>query len=220
MFKDTIHVDDYGSIKETLFKFPSMTRVSNFLFLQLVDFRVLKIKFLAFTSLVTTLTRRSASVTMWTRTNGRSKSWVTVVLANFTSAQLQLPFQQMRSSLLEVAARPRKTLVSIWPLRMKSQTRVRWMKAGMLTLLQCAEAMCLCWVDSVASNVLIVWKGTKLKTTNGHKWQWWRTNVTTWVLARSTTSSFTRLAASSEAQSKKSTIRLRSMTLTRTHGSS
>ena len=22
MFKDTIHVDDYGSIKETLFKFP------------------------------------------------------------------------------------------------------------------------------------------------------------------------------------------------------
>jgi hypothetical protein len=26
MFKDTIHVDDYGSIKETLFKFPSMTR--------------------------------------------------------------------------------------------------------------------------------------------------------------------------------------------------
>lgn len=30
MFKDTIHVDDYGSIKETLFKFPSMTRVSFF----------------------------------------------------------------------------------------------------------------------------------------------------------------------------------------------
>ena len=26
MFKDTIHVDDYGSIKETLFKFPSMSR--------------------------------------------------------------------------------------------------------------------------------------------------------------------------------------------------
>ena len=24
MFKDTIHVDDYGSIKETLFKFPTM----------------------------------------------------------------------------------------------------------------------------------------------------------------------------------------------------
>ena len=64
MFKDTIHVDDYGSIKETLFKFPSMTRVSNFLFLQIVDFRVLKIKFLVYTSLVTTLTRRSASVTM------------------------------------------------------------------------------------------------------------------------------------------------------------
>lgn len=28
MFKDTIHVDDYGSIKETLFKFPTMNRVS------------------------------------------------------------------------------------------------------------------------------------------------------------------------------------------------
>ena len=30
MFKDTIHVDDYGSIKETLFKFPSMTKVNHF----------------------------------------------------------------------------------------------------------------------------------------------------------------------------------------------
>ena len=29
MFKDTIHVDDYGSIKETLFKFPTLTKVSN-----------------------------------------------------------------------------------------------------------------------------------------------------------------------------------------------
>ena len=28
MFKDTIHVDDYGSIKETHFKFPSMNKVS------------------------------------------------------------------------------------------------------------------------------------------------------------------------------------------------
>jgi hypothetical protein len=31
MFKDSIHVDDYGSIKETLFKFPQMTRVNTFL---------------------------------------------------------------------------------------------------------------------------------------------------------------------------------------------
>lgn len=30
MFKDSIHVDDYGSIKETLFKFPQMTRVNAF----------------------------------------------------------------------------------------------------------------------------------------------------------------------------------------------
>ena len=28
MYKDTIHVDDYGSIKETLFKFPSLAKVS------------------------------------------------------------------------------------------------------------------------------------------------------------------------------------------------
>jgi len=27
MFKDSIHVDDYGSIKETLFKFPTMAKV-------------------------------------------------------------------------------------------------------------------------------------------------------------------------------------------------
>ena len=26
MFKDSIHVDDYGSIKETLFKFPALTK--------------------------------------------------------------------------------------------------------------------------------------------------------------------------------------------------
>jgi len=31
MFKDTIHVDDYGSIKETLFKFPSLNKVSIYL---------------------------------------------------------------------------------------------------------------------------------------------------------------------------------------------
>ena len=26
MFMDTIHVDDYGSIKETLFKFPTLNK--------------------------------------------------------------------------------------------------------------------------------------------------------------------------------------------------
>ena len=29
MYKDTIHVDDYGSIKETLFKFPSLAKVTS-----------------------------------------------------------------------------------------------------------------------------------------------------------------------------------------------
>lgn len=38
MFKDTIHVDDYGSIKETLFKFPSMTRVSKKFYLSFTSF--------------------------------------------------------------------------------------------------------------------------------------------------------------------------------------
>ena len=33
MFKDTIHVDDYGSIKETLFKFPALNKVT-FLFVK------------------------------------------------------------------------------------------------------------------------------------------------------------------------------------------
>lgn len=33
MYKDTIHVDDYGSIKETLFKFPSLAKVNDFQFL-------------------------------------------------------------------------------------------------------------------------------------------------------------------------------------------
>ncbi len=27
MFKDSIHVDDYGSIKDTLFKFPTLNKV-------------------------------------------------------------------------------------------------------------------------------------------------------------------------------------------------
>jgi len=31
MFKDTIHVDDYGSIKETLFKFPTLIKVSPYI---------------------------------------------------------------------------------------------------------------------------------------------------------------------------------------------
>jgi hypothetical protein len=35
MFKDSIHVDDYGSIKETLFKFPTMNRNSSQAFIYL-----------------------------------------------------------------------------------------------------------------------------------------------------------------------------------------
>ena len=64
MFKDTIHVDDYGSIKETLFKFPSMTRVSPSPFnpdILFLFFRALRTKLQRFTFSATTLTRRSAS---------------------------------------------------------------------------------------------------------------------------------------------------------------
>jgi hypothetical protein len=43
MFKDSIHVDDYGSIKETLFKFPQMTRVNIILSLTRC-YRTLQIK--------------------------------------------------------------------------------------------------------------------------------------------------------------------------------
>lgn len=42
MFKDSIHVDDYGSIKETLFKFPAMTKVKLTLFIY--RYRILQIK--------------------------------------------------------------------------------------------------------------------------------------------------------------------------------
>lgn len=37
MFKDTIHVDDYGSIKETQFKFPAMNKV-----IQIVNYTVIE----------------------------------------------------------------------------------------------------------------------------------------------------------------------------------
>ena len=42
MFKDTIHVDDYGSIKETLFKFPTLNKVSREveILISLFEFRV------------------------------------------------------------------------------------------------------------------------------------------------------------------------------------
>jgi hypothetical protein len=37
MFKDTIHVDDYGSIKETLFKFPTLNKVSQTLAINILE---------------------------------------------------------------------------------------------------------------------------------------------------------------------------------------
>lgn len=45
MFKDTIHVDDYGSIKETLFKFPSMTKVKT-IYLTLYRTNIIKLTFI------------------------------------------------------------------------------------------------------------------------------------------------------------------------------
>jgi hypothetical protein len=45
MFKDTIHVDDYGSIKETLFKFPTLNKVSESSFLTTCRARKIKPKF-------------------------------------------------------------------------------------------------------------------------------------------------------------------------------
>ena len=76
MFKDTIHVDDYGSIKETLFKFPSMTRVSSFFHPTDFSFynRAHKTKLHAFTCSATTSTPRLVYATMSMRMSGRSKS--------------------------------------------------------------------------------------------------------------------------------------------------
>lgn len=41
MYKDTIHVDDYGSIKETLFKFPSLAKVIIFILKFIHNFYIL-----------------------------------------------------------------------------------------------------------------------------------------------------------------------------------
>lgn len=93
MFKDTIHVDDYGSIKETLFKFPTLNKVSpspsDF-------FRALRTRPRS-TSSATTSTPRFPSATMSTRTSGLSRSSMTATLPSSTSALLQLRSRPMRS---------------------------------------------------------------------------------------------------------------------------
>ena len=95
MFKDTIHVDDYGSIKETLFKFPSMTRVSCFftlikLSLLIICFsinRELKTRRHGSTYSATMSTRKSVFVMTLMRTNGQSRSSAIALLPSSTSAR-------------------------------------------------------------------------------------------------------------------------------------
>jgi len=150
MFKDTIHVDDYGSIKETLFKFPSMTRVSNQLNHPMCSFsnfafflisRAPKTKCHASTCSVTTSTPRSVFATMSMKTSGPSRSLVTAARASFTSARPPSLSLQTRFWLLVADLLPRKTRAYTSLSRMRSPTRAPWMRAEMHMPLQCAEAM-------------------------------------------------------------------------------
>jgi hypothetical protein len=68
MFKDSIHVDDYGSIKETLFKFPSMTKVIKF-FNQIKHYRTLLVSPI-YTCSVMTLIQRYPCAMMSMRMSG------------------------------------------------------------------------------------------------------------------------------------------------------
>lgn len=93
MFKDTIHVDDYGSIKETLFKFPTLNKVSPTFPLIMTRARKTKRKS---TCLAMTSTARSLCATISTRTSGRSRNSMTAMQASSTSALPPLPSLQMR----------------------------------------------------------------------------------------------------------------------------
>lgn len=167
MFKDTIHVDDYGSIKETLFKFPSMTRVSlinaNSALIALTNpsvlsdnFRVHKIKYHAFTCSVMMSTLKSAFATMLMKTNGRSRSWVIAMLASSISAPQPSLLRPMRFWLLVEAVHQRKTLDSIWLLRTRSRARAQWTRAGTRMPSLNAAVMSMFWAVSVANSALIV----------------------------------------------------------------
>ena len=86
MFKDTIHVDDYGSIKETLFKFPTLNKVSYFL----LTFRPDNLTKLAFIYSVTMSIQKFHYATMPMRMNGLLRNSLILTLASFTSALPQL----------------------------------------------------------------------------------------------------------------------------------
>lgn len=120
MFKDTIHVDDYGSIKETLFKFPTLNKVSPF---PSDPLRALRTRPRS-TSSATTSTPRFPSATMSTRTNGLSRSSMTATLPSSTSALLQLRSRLMRSLSQEEDLRPRRTRAFTSLSRMRSPTNV------------------------------------------------------------------------------------------------
>ena len=92
MFKDTIHVDDYGSIKETLFKFPSMTRVSySRIKIKLINYlsiyRELKTRRHGSTFSATMSTQRLVYVMMSMRMSGRSRSLAIAQLPSSISAR-------------------------------------------------------------------------------------------------------------------------------------
>ena len=101
---------------------------------------------------------------------------------------------------------------------MKSRTRARWTRVETRTLLQCAAATSSSSEVSVASSAWILLRSMRLSKTNGPRWQSWRTSDITWAHALSMMSSYTLSVASSAAQSRRSTIRLRCTMLTKTLG--
>jgi hypothetical protein len=88
MFKDTIHVDDYGSIKETLFKFPSMTKVFFHLSLFNCSHRTNQIQPIFIYSVMMWILR-SLSVMTSMKTNGQWESFQKHQSINFTNVLQQ-----------------------------------------------------------------------------------------------------------------------------------
>lgn len=156
---------------------------------------------------------------MSTKTSGPSRSWATAARINSTSAQPPLRSLRMRFWSRVEDHLLRKMHESTWLSEMRLQTRVPWMRVETPMLLLCAVVMYTSLEASVESKGWTRWRNMKSRQINGPKWQSWKINATTWALARSMMNLSTPSVASSEAQSKKSMIPLRSTMWTRTLGS-
>jgi hypothetical protein len=156
--------------------------------------------------------------TMWMKTNGPSKSWLTLISANFTSVQRLSPCQLGKFWLLGVEAHLRRTLASTCFKRTKWLIKRRWTSPEMLMQSLCAKGMCSYLEDFRGNSALTLSRSFWLRTTNGCKWLLWRTSVIIYQRVRSTMSSFTRLEAFSVVRSKRLMILLRCSKLRRIIG--